>query len=112
MNQVKENLRKGTLIKNLPWGTRIRFPTKILKEVVMLMRGLCVLVVGSNTWIGVIQTDGCFGCVNTGHKMRYFPTHKGKEKEVNEAPHDCPYPNAPKRNRFYALRAKEASNKE
>ena len=56
-------------------------------------------------------TDGCFGCVNTGHKMRYFPTHKGKEKEVNEAPHDYPYPNAPKRNRFYALRAKEASNK-
>ena len=44
-SQVNLRLRRGSLIKTLHWGTKIGFTIKILKEVVMLMRGLGVLVV-------------------------------------------------------------------
>ena len=46
MNQVNRSLRRGFIIKTLPWRTRIEFPTKILKEVSMLLRGIHVLHVG------------------------------------------------------------------
>ena len=51
MNKVNSSLRRGFLIKTIPWGTRIRFPTKILKDVATHFRGLDVLLVGSNTWV-------------------------------------------------------------
>ena len=54
MNLVNPNIRRGFIIKTLSWGTRIGFPTKILKDVVMLLRFPGVLVMGSNTWIGVL----------------------------------------------------------
>lgn len=41
--------------------------------------------------------------------MKYFPALKSKGKEVNQAPYGGSYPNAPKRNPFYVLRAKEAN---
>ena len=30
-------------------------------------------------------TDGCFACGNKGHKMRYFPKFKSREKDGNQA---------------------------
>lgn len=54
--QVNLSLRRGSIIKNLPWGTRIAFPFRILKEVDMLFRGVSVLHVGGNTWVGVMPT--------------------------------------------------------
>ncbi|TMX00895.1 hypothetical protein EJD97_025727 [Solanum chilense] len=60
----------------------------------------------------VASTDGCFGCGYRGHKMIDSPNLKEKVKEVNQAPHDCPDPCAPKRNRFYSLRAKDVTNPE
>ena len=44
--------------------------------------------------------------------MRDFPNLKAKGKEVNQAPHDGPDFNAPKRNRLYAFGHKEATNLE
>ena len=41
--------KKGTITKCLPWGTRIALRKKILKEVTILLRGLGVLLVESNT---------------------------------------------------------------
>ena len=41
--------KKRLIINILPWETRIRSPKKILKELTMLLRGLDVLFVGSNT---------------------------------------------------------------
>ena len=52
-SQVNLSLRIGYIIKNPPWVTNIEFPTKILKGVVMFFRGLGVLVVGSNSRVGV-----------------------------------------------------------
>ncbi|XP_027768523.1 uncharacterized protein LOC107003811 [Solanum pennellii] len=60
----------------------------------------------------IASTDGCFGCGYRGHKMIDSPNLNEKVKEVNQAPHDCRDPNAPKRNRFYALGAKEVTNPE
>lgn len=56
MNQVNLILIRGSLIKTLPWVKRIGFSTKILKEVVMLLRCLGVLVVRRNTRVGVFPT--------------------------------------------------------
>ena len=52
MSPVNLGLRKGSIIKKLPWEIRIELTTKIPKEVVMLSRGIGVLVVGSNTLVG------------------------------------------------------------
>ncbi|XP_015084156.1 uncharacterized protein LOC107027518 [Solanum pennellii] len=52
----------------------------------------------------------CFGCGNRGHKIRDCPNLKAKGKEVNQAPHGGTDPNAPMRNHFYALEAKEVAN--
>lgn len=53
MNRVNPILRRGSIVKIIPWGTKIRFETKTLKEGVevdILMRGLAVLHVESNCW--------------------------------------------------------------
>ena len=39
---------------NLPWETKIEVPTKVLKEVVMLLRGLGILVMERNMLVGFL----------------------------------------------------------
>lgn len=56
MNKVNLRQRRGVIFKTLPWETRIAFPTKIIREVVMLLRCLGVVVGGSNTWVGVLPS--------------------------------------------------------
>lgn len=45
MNQVNLCLRRDSITKTLPWGTRISFPTKVLKEVAILIRNLGAILV-------------------------------------------------------------------
>ena len=52
MNQDYLSLRRSSILKTLASGISIAFPTKIFKEVVILLRTLGVLVVGSNTLVG------------------------------------------------------------
>ena len=54
MNQDYLSLRRSSILKTLASGISIAFPTKIFKEVVMLLRTLGVLVVGSNTSVCVL----------------------------------------------------------
>ena len=49
MSKVNLGLIKGSILKIFPWETSIGFKNKILKEVVMLLRGVGVLVLGRNT---------------------------------------------------------------
>ncbi|TMX00843.1 hypothetical protein EJD97_025840 [Solanum chilense] len=57
-----------------------------------------------------VRVSGVARGVLRGHKMRDFPNHKEKGNEVNQAHHDGLDPNAPKRNHFYELGAKEATD--
>ena len=49
-----QNLRRGSITKILPWETRIRLQTNIPKVVATHLRGLGVLLVGCNIWVGVL----------------------------------------------------------
>lgn len=42
--------------------------------------------------------------------MRDFPNLKAKSKEVNQASHGCSNANTPKKNRVFALQAREGAN--
>ena len=98
MNQVNPSLRRVSMIKTLPWGTRIGFPTKIPK------RSRCATCGKQHFSKCLVGTDGCFGHGNRGHKMRGCPNLKAKGKEVNQDPYDGPDANAPKRNCLFPLR--------
>lgn len=44
---------------------------------------------------------GCFGCVNNGHNMIYFPNNKSKYKETKQSSKDGSEHNAQNKNKFY-----------
>ena len=73
----------------------------------MLLRGLDVLLVGSNTWEVYCRYGWFFGCVSRFHTMRDWMVLKAIWKETNQANHDGLDPNASKWNCFYALRARK-----
>ena len=51
---VTKILRRGSIIKILPWEIRIGIQAKIPKVVAILLRGLGALLVGSNIWVSVL----------------------------------------------------------
>lgn len=106
MNKANRNLRRESITKSLPYGTRIGLPTKIPKAVAMYLRGLGVLHVGNNTWVSVLPVHGFFGCGDKGHQILYCPNHKEKGKAIKLYPLGCLDLNSPKRNHFYALGSK------
>ena len=48
--------------------------------------------------------ENCFGCGKSGHKVRDFPNLKGQDKGSGQSQSSCSNVDAPKKNRFYALR--------
>ena len=50
-------------------------------------------------------TDNCFGCGKSGHKVRDCPNVRGQDKGSGKA-QASGSSDAPKKNRFYALRSK------
>uniref|UniRef100_M1D9Z3 Gag-pol polyprotein n=1 Tax=Solanum tuberosum TaxID=4113 RepID=M1D9Z3_SOLTU len=52
------------------------------------------------------DTDGCFGCGKSGHKIRDFPMLTAEGTEGKQAPHSGSGSNAPKQNRIYALQTR------
>ncbi|XP_015055042.1 uncharacterized protein LOC107001562 [Solanum pennellii] len=52
----------------------------------------------------LVRSDTCFGCLKSGYKERDFPIVKGQGKRNNQAQASGPSSDAPKKNRFYALR--------
>ena len=51
------------------------------------------------------ETDNCFGCGKSGHKVRYCPNVKGQDNGGSQA-QESGSNDAPKKNRFYALRCR------
>ena len=54
----------------------------------------------------LVGTENCFGCGKDGHKVRSCPNIEATGKEDKQVPPCNQDGDAPKRNRFYALRAK------
>ena len=75
-------------------------------------RRRCTIFLEKHLGRSLAGKDGRFECGNKSHNIRHWPTLKAKGKEVNQAPHGGPDLNAPKRNHFYALGAKQATNLE
>ncbi|XP_049369906.1 uncharacterized protein LOC125834798 [Solanum verrucosum] len=53
------------------------------------------------------DTDGCFGCGKSGHKIRDCPMLTAEETEGKQAPPSGLGSNAPKQNRIYALQTQD-----
>ena len=54
MNKANPNIRRGSITTSLQWETRKGLPTKIPKEVAILLRGLGALLVETNMRVGVL----------------------------------------------------------
>ncbi|XP_049344686.1 uncharacterized protein LOC125809059 [Solanum verrucosum] len=52
------------------------------------------------------DTNGCFSCGKSGHKMRDHPMLAAKGREGKQAPPRCSNANVPKQNQFYALQTR------
>ena len=78
-----------------------------LKVVVILkVLRLLVLLVGRSIGKCLLGTSSFFGCGRDGNKVRYFPTIAARGRESKKVPPNVLDSCAPKRNHFYALRAK------
>ena len=51
---VTKNLRKGSITKSLPWGTRIGIQIEIPKVVTIIFRGLGILTVKRNICVSIL----------------------------------------------------------
>ena len=88
MSQVNLVLRKDSIFMIFPWETSIGFKTKILKEMVMLLRGLGVLILGRNTYVSffpsrMIDLELVIGVIREGRQpssSSWFGYHCSKEQ--------------------------------
>ncbi|XP_049348155.1 uncharacterized protein LOC125812718 [Solanum verrucosum] len=53
----------------------------------------------------LVGTSGCYGCGNPDHQVRNCSTFTARGREAKQASYVGLNPNAPKKNRFYALKA-------
>lgn len=50
--------------------------------------------------------DNCFACGESGHMVRDYPMGKNQGKERNQAQASAISSDAPKKNRYYALKSR------
>ena len=80
MNQVNQNVRRGSTIKNL-MGYKDRVYNKNSQGCgYAFERPKCTSCGRKHSGSCLADTDGCFGCSNKGHKMRYCCSLKSKGK--------------------------------
>ena len=80
--------KKGSIFKIFPWIKGIGLKTKILKEMVMLLRGLGVLILGRNTYVSffpsrMIDLELVIGVIREGRQpssSSWFGYHCSKEQ--------------------------------
>ncbi|XP_015075453.1 uncharacterized protein LOC107019477 [Solanum pennellii] len=54
----------------------------------------------------LVGTNSCYGCGKSGHMLKYYPNVKVQGKGNSQVQSSSPSSEAPKRNRFYALKAR------